>query len=105
MELSSGAVCFYLDDGVRGFAFAGLPLASLNFRFSSRVARYESSVSAAIDDQLNAQVVFVEEPVSHARNADKKAFSICFLRSALAHCCILIMSFQLGTHGIVVNCF
>lgn len=43
-----------------------------NARLARIISRYEASVSAAIDMEFLAEVVFVEESHAEARNADKK---------------------------------
>lgn len=60
--------------GVFFFAFKSLNLADFNLRFCRIVRRYDSSVSAAIDMVLFAEVVVVEQAAAEARNADKKLF-------------------------------
>jgi len=50
-----------------------LDLRDLDFRNVWRVCWYEASVAAAVAKILLAEVVFVKEPASEARNADKKA--------------------------------
>lgn len=61
------------DLGALVFFAANFLLARLNARCCRRISRYETSVSAAIDMVLFAEVVFVEQPAAEASNADKKS--------------------------------
>lgn len=55
------------------FAEFALPLSDFDFRRSRRVRRYEASVSQAVNRVLAAQIIFVEESNSDARNTDKNS--------------------------------
>lgn len=59
------------DNHLFFFAFFSLALRCFNFRFACFVARYDSSVSAKINMVFFAQIVFIEESLADARNADK----------------------------------
>lgn len=77
-------------------AFLRFALGGLDFDLVRGVARYEASVSAAIDVILFAQVVGIEQAFSDARNADKKAVWMVCLCLALAQCCIPSRAFHDG---------
>ncbi len=79
------------------FAFRCLALADFNFRFARLVSMYEASVSAAIDIVLFREVILINEPLSHARNADKNALWISFFSFALCQWPIPNIAFQLGS--------
>jgi len=79
------------------FVFFRLALADFNFRFARLVSMYEASVSAAIDMILFGEVVLVNEPLSHARNADKNPLWISFFSFALCQWPIPRIAFQLGS--------
>lgn len=74
-----------LDQNLRALVFFApdLDLRDLNLRRSSIVRWYESSVAAAIDNVLLAEVVLVEESSAEARNADKKSSWMAFFNRAL----------------------
>jgi hypothetical protein len=79
------------------FVFFRLALADFNFRFARLVSMYEASVSAAIDMVLFGEVVLVNEPLSHARNANKNPLWISFFSFALCQWPIPRIAFQLGS--------
>jgi len=79
------------------FVFRSLALADFNFRFARLVSMYKASVSAAIDMILFGEVVLVNEPPPHARNADKNPLWISFFSFALCQWPIPKIAFQLGS--------
>ena len=88
-----GAACVILgvrplDQNLRALFFFApdLDLRDFNFRRSCIVCWYESSVAAAIDNVLLAEVVLVEESAAEARNADKKSSWMAFLSLARLKC-------------------
>ena len=85
------------DYRVLRFAFFRLALADFNFRFARLVSMYEASVSAAIDMILFGKVVFVNESLPDARNADKNPLWISFFSFALCQWPIPKIAFQLGS--------
>lgn len=91
-----------LDESPLVLFFPNLSLARRDARFIRRVAWYDSSVSAAIDDVLFADVVFIKQSASEARNADKKAAWISFFSRCLPQCSNASTAFQLGTGCFIV---
>ena len=88
-----GAACVIrgvrsLDQNLRALFFFApdLDLRDFNLRRSCIVRWYESSVAAAIDNVLLAEVVLVEESAAEARNADKKSSWMAFLSLARLKC-------------------
>jgi hypothetical protein len=74
-----------------------LLLTRLDLRLARSIARYESSVSAAIDMVFFAEVIFVEESDPEARNADKKTVWMSSLSFARPQCSIPQIWFQEGS--------
>ena len=88
-----------LDQNLRALFFFApdLDLRDFNFRRSCIVRWYESSVAAAIDNVLLAEVVLVEQSSAEARNADKKSSWMAFFNRALCQWPKPRMAFHEGT--------